>query len=56
MHKTTVKNLRFGCGASLHSAFSHGHANVSKCQAMGVNKERLMKTISKTAGMRGRKK
>lgn len=56
MHKTTVKNLRFGCGASLHSAFLHGHSTVSKRQTMATDKERLMKALSKTARMRGRKK
>ena len=56
MHKTTVKNLRFGCGASLHSAFLQGHATVLKRQAMAMNKERLMKALSETARMRGRKK
>jgi hypothetical protein len=25
MHKTVTRNLRFGCGASLHSGFLYAH-------------------------------
>ena len=52
MHKTTVKGLRFGCGASLQSAFAHGTRN----PVLLMEKDSVVKVVSKTTKASGRRK
>jgi len=56
MHKTTVKSLRFGCGASLQSAFSHGHAYAARNPVLLTEKDPLVAVTRKTAKASGRRK
>lgn len=46
MHKITAKKLRFGCGASLQSAFLQGHPFESRALDALLEKDLLMKTIN----------
>lgn len=56
MHKTTAKGLRFGCGASLQSAFAHGHAHGTRNPVLLMEKDSVVKVVSKTAKASGRRK
>jgi hypothetical protein len=56
MHKTTVKSLRFGCGASLQSAFLHSHASGSRALIGLLEKESLIKTTSNKVKSGGSRK
>lgn len=56
MHNSNVKNLRFGCGASLQSDFICGHAEGAKAHAMLMDKKSKAKGASNKNRVRGRKK